>query len=687
MARRPRARRRERRQRGSKLLRRLGLSLVIALPLLYFAFTQVFFDPFEGSQPSFAVLVPRDVDLWARRERLDSDLVDLRPRMWDRLLATPAYKTLAATAWWQEQAWPKEFDAVLAQLSQATAGAPLDPVADLLGREVAMVGRLPAEEGGAPRLAVMLRISGKAKLAVETLDYDAGLSKAFPGATQETVQDPDVPGVSWRRLELPAEIAPGADGAWFYARRLDLLLVSRDEGLVRDVLRQVEAGEETSLGLSRLYDDDLPEPQGLAEDRLSLEFLVDVKPLLPKAPAAAGDDAHSRDALANALDKLVDVHLLGETVGRFELDDRLSLALSSDVDDAAAALPGAGLVGAPVFAARDRLRDVLGLLPADTTAALTMNVELRALLETLVASLGPDETRLLNDTIRDVARYSPTFKVDSLPGLLGYLDRTLGDEVTVALRPSDHAIESGLQPLPSLVFLFRVQDLSLWTALDDAAVRGYKALGLDPDRMKRLDEGVGERKWLGVSGLPMEEISYIVLDGETAVVGTDADFVREIVAVYTNQRSSVAGKPEVRQLVDSLGEREPANLCAWGDAEMLLRVLDPYAEYVADLDTVIDLGVLRTQKSRELLETPRYREWKEREAEMPEDVKTAFEATLDEQVKAVDDRRRQEEIPRLATAWRERRQWLKLFKQFVVAVRLGQHDASLRVQATTVLGR
>ena len=174
--------------------------------------------------------------------------------------------------------------------------------------------------------------------------------------------------------------------------------------------------------------------------------------------------------------------LVGESVGRLELDDRLVLRLHADLDDATAGAPTAGIRGANSFNLRERLRDVLGLLPADTSAVITLNAELRPLLETLVEALGPDEVKLLNDTIRDVSRYSPAFKVDSLPALLAHLDRTLGDELTVALRPVDHAIPPGNQPLPALAFLLRVQDAAAWGALDNAVVAGYKALGLDPER-------------------------------------------------------------------------------------------------------------------------------------------------------------------------------------------------------------
>jgi len=681
----PAPRRRERRQRGSRLWRRLGLGLVIALPLLYFAFTKVFFDPFEGEQPMFAELVPRDVQVYARRERLDSDLDGLRPVLWDRLRATPAFRTVEQTAWWQGLQWPRDLDALLGVLEQSASGAPLDPVADLLGREVALVGRL-SDTPGMPHVAALLRLSGRAKLAVELLDFDAGLQKALPGAVLSEVDDPDDPGQSWRRLELPAEVAPGAAGTWFYARRLDLLVVSRDETLVRDVLRQVDAGADSSLGLSRLYHEELPPASGAPDARLSLEFLLDPQPLITQW-LGEEPEGRSPDALDNALRRLVDPRLVGETVGRLELDERVVLRLSADLDDAAAGAPTAGLAGAPSFGVRERLGDVLALLPSDVSAVVTLNAELRPLLETILEALGPDETKLLNDTLRDMSRYSPAFKVDSLPALVAFLDRTLGDEVTLALRPLDHEVPPGSQPVPTLAFLFRVQDAAAWAALDGAVVSGYKALGLDPSRMKQLDEGVGVRKWLGVSGLPMEEFSYVLLDGELAVVATDADLVREIVSVYTSQRSSAATKAETRALLDAIGPQARANLAGWGDVEALLRILQPYGPWLADAATLLDLGVVRLEQGRELLATPDFRKWQAAEADMPKDVRQRFEADLDARVQAVERRRVEDEVPRLAAAWWDARQWLRLFRRAAFGLRLGEHDAELVLAVDSAAAR
>lgn len=658
------------------------MGAVIALPLLYFAFTKVFYDPFEGRQPPFPVLVPRDVQVYARRERLDTDLADLRPVLWDRLRGTPAFRELERGPWWQALSWPRDLEALLARAAEGLAGAPLDPVADLLGEELALAGRLA---DGVPQLAALLRISGRAKLALELLDFDSGLQKALPGATLLEIEDPDVPGQSWKRLDIPAELLPDASGAWFFARRLDLLVVSRHEALVRDVLRQAESGEETSLGLSRLYHEELPAPAGAPDARLSLEFLLDARPLVDQwlGPPAA---ERSPDALDNALRRLLDPRLVGETVGRLELDDRLLLRLSADLDDAAAGAPTAGLSGAPSFAIRERLSDVLGLLPADVSAVVTLNAELRPLLETLVEALGPDELKLLNDTLRDMSRYSPAFKVDSLPSLVAFLDRTLGDEVTVALRPLDHEVPPGSQPLPTLAFLFRVQDAAAWNALDAAVVAGYKALGLDPARMKQLDEGVGVRKWLGVSNLPMEEFSYVLLDGELGVVGTDLDIVREIVAVYASQRSSAATRAETRALLDAIGPQARANLAGFGDVESLLRILQPYGPWLAEAATLLDLGVVRLEQGRELLATPAYRQWKS-EADMPEETRKRYVSDLDARVRDVERRRVEEQVPQLAEAWWQARQGLRLLRRGAFGLRLGQHDAELALALDLVTGR
>ena len=262
------ATRRERRQRSSRLLSRTGIVLAIALPLLYFAFTKLLFNPFEDSQPPFPVLVPRDVEVFLHRERLDSDFDAFpRPRLYERLVRSHEWKELQQTGWFKGLGWPTQLEATFGEIEQGAEQVPLDPLADLLGREVAVVGRWePAaaggDEGGGEgrgegggdggvgggagpklRVAALMRISDWTKLQVEALDFDLVLHRALPEAVRTTVEDPDSPGVSWRRLELPGQ------EPIFYARELDLLVAGQDETLVRDVLRIVAtpASRESSL--------------------------------------------------------------------------------------------------------------------------------------------------------------------------------------------------------------------------------------------------------------------------------------------------------------------------------------------------------------------------------------------------------------------------------------------------------
>lgn len=676
--------RRERRRASSRHLSRLAIGLALLVPLLYFAFTKLFFNPFEDSQPPFPVLVPRDVGLFLHRERLDSDVDSFpRPRLYERLVRTREWKELQQTEWFKGLEWPARLESLFEDIEQQVAQAPLDPMGDLLGREVAVVGRWDTS-GGDPtlRVAALLRISRWAKLCVETLDFDFALRRALPDAVRTTVDDPDVPGVAWHRLEQPGS------PPLFYARELDLLVVGQDETLVRDVLRMVAVpgSREASLGLTRLYLENLAPPadQDPAE-RLSLEVAFDPKPLLPAPIAPEALVAPGPDAVVNLARRLLDPSILRTAVARLEADNSLSLRAHAELDAELAAARHTGLLGTDSFRARERLGEAFARLPNDVSAVVTANVELKPLLGALAASLDPDFLQLLDGTLKDLARYSPGFNVDDLPKLIDYLDRTLTGEITIAIRPLDHAIPAGSQPLPLLAFAAKLKDADRWRKLDEAIVRGNKALGIDREKMFKQNEGVGERKWLGLpEGLPIQEVSYIVLDGTTAVVTTDDDLTREIVLAYANSRDSLGSEPEAKALLERLGDAR-ANLAAWGSAEALLDIMSPYAEYIAERDTVLDFGPLRLQKKAELLKGE-FREWLGKEDQMPDDEKAKLDARLDALVGEAEAQRVGQQVPVLAAQWRQKRQWLKLFDAAVIAVRLGERDADLSVQATTVMG-
>jgi len=661
----------------------VGVVTLVLGVLLYFAFTQFFFDPFEGTQDRFEVLVPSDVDLFVLRERLDSDLITFpMPQLFERLKRTPEWRELIATDWWKGLEFPAAVESFAEEARAALRDAPLDPIADVVGTEVALVGRLPGRGLGEAQFALMARLSTKGKVAIEGLDIDDVREEALPGSTMAEVTDPDFPGLAYRRLDIPEQ------GAWFYARELDLLVIGRSEVLVRDVLRIVLVQSETSLGLSRLYAGHLPKPGGLPEERLSLPFLVDMRQLLARTESDEDLTEESPHALADALAKLIDLTLFERMVGRVELDTGLSILLHADLDDKRAETERAGLLGTRAFRADERMRDALALVPADTNLIATFNCDLDALMMTFTESFADDVLQLLNRSIKDIGKYSPNWRVENLRGpngLIRQLDRALGDEVTIAVRPADHAFSLGSQPLPAMAFFFRIRSLDTWNEIDDALVRGRSALGLDKDDLWQQDEGVGWRRWVKLPpGFPMEEIAWIVLDRETLVVTTDLDFSREIVSVYASSLSSLGTRPEARNAVEALGQT-PANVALWGSAPRVLELLEPFGEWLAVESTAVDRVAARLTQRNHLIAS-NYAEYKGREDEMPEGQREQLEARLDNLMSAMEAQRRDQAVPAAAQAWREARQWLNLFGSVSAALRFGEHDADLVIHAGTALG-
>lgn len=724
MARRPRRRRAPRAQRrrgGHRLLKWLVIGLVIAVPLAYFAFTVAFFDPREESEGPFQELVPREVDLFVRRRRLDSDFATFPvPRLVDRLLRNREFQDLAESAWWQGLEWPDELEALADELARVSADAPLDPLADLLGREVVLVGRHGSEaDDGQGDYALMARISDKAKFAIEALDIGFLRSRSLPDAELETRRSDELPGVEYRRLALPGE------DPVFYSRRNDLLVASFDEALLIDVLGGVYGDRERSLGKSRLYEGGLPAQQRDPSELMSAEVVLDARDLLARVleggtPGDLGDDAGGaeephEDAVINLLGALFDPAILQQVAARVEVDGGdVSVAMHAELKATLGAEPH-GLRDTSSFNVAERMEFVTSLLPTDVSAGITLNGETRPILRALANSFSDDVRALINDLIKGLARDSPGWRIDSIDGLIGFLDRALGSEVTLAIRPIDHTVPRGSQPLPAMVLMVPVRDERLWEELTQAVIYGFRSLGIDPDNMYRQDEGVGDRIWLGLAkGLAVEEVAFISMDVKSEnraardvvgnrrllVLGTDDDFVREIVAVNFGGRPPLRDTPQAQAWIGTrkrdgsvdrpgLFAGRRANMLAWGDMTDVKGMILEYADYIADEATYVDLGEYRRQE-REALLRSRYPEYATsrggtEEVEIPDEISFEIESRLDQLVAARERQWLDEEIPAFADEWSRKWAWLDLMRHVSLSLNYRATEANLRLDVETLL--
>lgn len=678
-----RRRRRSSRRAGSSWRKWLGIALLIVVPLGYFLFTRNVYDPFEAPQPNFQALVPRDVDLYVRRLQLGSDMAAFpKPRVLARLEVHDAYEAMTATRWWQELGWPDEVAELTRAFADAFAGSGLDPLADVLGNEVALVGRLPPTGRGA--YALLARLSSKGKLAVALAIAFGGsqtlLAKVAPQARLRELADANDPSVRYLRIDLPD--APPI----YFARVSDLLVLGQEEALVADVVRTAHGRPETSLGATRLYSGSLPPATGVAATRFSAETMLDVGTLLRYVEAHQDMAERSDDALVNLARELVDPLLFDEMVGRVELDEQAWVRGHGELDPERVESRRTGLLGTDTFEVLPRLQWAMDLVPTDTSALLTMNVDVRRFLQTLHGALDPDLVELVNSMIRDMGRRSPAFQVRDLEELYAFLDRAFSGEVTLAMRPFYHEIPEGSQPLPLLAFLLPLRNVEKWEELEQAVLNGYQALGLSKDGMwKGRETDIGQPKWFDLAGVSVEEVAYIVLEGKLLVVATSKLLLDEIVKIYTKGQLSLWSEPRARGLAEA-STVDRANLAVWAASEKVRRVLDPYAEWLADVDTVFDWGPLREQTKEDVVAELHPQHARAPDA-LPEDVEVEVEAEVDRRLEVLDRERRQTTIPELAAAFREGLSWMGLFEEGLGVLRLGERTADIELRAQTVLGR
>ncbi|GJM22047.1 MAG: hypothetical protein DHS20C15_19620 [Planctomycetota bacterium] len=687
-----RRRRVKRRKSGSKRgfisLPRLLVVLLLVVALGYFAFTKLFFDPTEEPHGRFDQLVPRDVEVFVHREALASDFngwPDLR--LQEAFRVSAAWKSFAKSQLWQEQTWPAEVQAGLDELDAALRDVPFDLLDDVLGREAVVVARqLESPE----TYALMARLSNRGKLAVSgALRFDGTLSESVPGLTIEERSNPERPGLTYSRL-----VTPEGDEL-FLKRDRDLLVLSRDELLLHEILGNVLDGGARSLALERLYAQHLPAASGAPDERFSTSFVVELGELVRVFEWQPNMLDPDRDLLADIWPTLLEPAILQRGLGRLEVTpDQLSLQLHADVDPEKTRASKGGLAGTQDFRVPERLNDLLRLMPYDTAGVITANVRLEDLLTTLLQNLDPATKSLIENKVKRVSALLPSSSVRSLASLVSELGRAFGDQLTIAVRRPDHEQLPGAQPLPLLAFLLPIDSMNAWKGVEDAVLTGGAEIGFDMSNSMQLDMGSDLLKWLAVVGLPFEEFAYITLDGELAVISTDRRFAEEIVGAYIGSVGvrSLQGEAKVRKLLERIPETQygPArgNLALWFDRAAMWELIAPYADYVADLASVLDQATLRASERTRLLNADAaFRQWSRRPDTLPPEVEAQLDERLDAIMAEAQRERREVTIPKLAAAWSDGWAWRDLVSQVVASLRLGERDMDLTLLVETALKR
>ena len=257
-----------------KKVKRFFLVLVFLVPLLYFAFTVLFFSPFEEPFGPVEYVIPRDVDFFLSKSELTDDFADFpRPRFYVDLKVNREWREFSESSLFKDITGGRDPDERISEIQDALRDVPVDPLADVLGRQVAVAGTFDFDSDEMPlSYLVFFRGSWKAKLFYELLTWDILRGLAPDPLISESRVDFDPRG--FIALNLPD------DRTFFLKRSADLIVVGNDQALMEQVAELVSLGKDSidsidlSLGGSDAYREKI---MGVShEDRDLIDFHVNL---------------------------------------------------------------------------------------------------------------------------------------------------------------------------------------------------------------------------------------------------------------------------------------------------------------------------------------------------------------------------------------------------------------------------
>jgi hypothetical protein len=223
--------------RKKRLFKILGVSVgALVIFLLLFAAAFVF-NPFEGSLADIRGVVPRRIDFFLRKPDLAGDFAEFpEPLFFDRLSQSPAWRELRAQPAFRRIAGDGGVEHAIRQAEEVQrqlAGAHLDLLGDVAGREVLLAGRYRGGTAEDAAWCAYARVSWKIRAAWGLAAYGFVIDRA---REQGIV-------LTWEEDLLRIE-PDGAPQPLYAARAYDCVMFGNDRELV------VES-RDLALGVSR----------------------------------------------------------------------------------------------------------------------------------------------------------------------------------------------------------------------------------------------------------------------------------------------------------------------------------------------------------------------------------------------------------------------------------------------------
>lgn len=666
----------------SRLLRILGVLLLLFLFVGYFTFSTFFFDPFEsGIGVDVSGLVDRKVDFFVARANL-SEVFDEFPHLAveGSVRAQPAWEAFSGSPEQQQLVTALDYERLVAEIERRAADLPMGlEVLDVFGGgDLAIAGYFRGSRIEDAQWAVYGNLSTAGKLAIEALHY------------------PGLLGLAEQGIEVVSTDAYLTLSGTQIAKPLHLTRV-RDIGIVSNTPSMLEAAHafeaknfEDSFLLGATYHDRIQlAPHNAGGDEL--EVFVNTSKLLETLKVSGKwPDGSSQDFLPAFVARFFQLGFVNQVAGVLGIDEGVTLDLHGEISTELLDQLQNRTYRRRAISEEDLLDGFAKFAPADTSLLAYMKCDVGDLLEQFFASIEPAARELVEDVVPQTGRYR------SLQQMIRELDDVLMDRCLLVIRPNDYPEEDGQAPhnqvpVPAMSLVTWIKDGGGGDEKIDAMV---KAIGGLAARIGMAGAEAGSSGFYSytVEGLQIYELWFPALDG----TGHVCTMVTKNLCILSNHFKMpnhlhktwtqggdlgyprLSERPDFSALVKST--QKGANLALWFNPRSAAPFLRERAERSAADSIVIDWTFQRQlHEDKVLRDTFGGRKARE----LSEIEKTEFDRLVDAALEEVQRNVTEQQLPLLMAQYERLITYTEASTGMLLTLALNpdQFDLALRVMA------
>jgi hypothetical protein len=652
-------------------------------------FTQFFFSPFEEPFSRIDYVVPRDVDLFFSKANLKEDFFEFPiPWFYKELEINRKWRAFTKTEYFEEMNQNLDLGRVVDEIRTAVADIPfLDPLEDVVGRELAVAANLRSEETGPSELPftflVFIRGTWKAKLAYELFNRDFLRGMAGDPLLENSR--------TFNNSHGYTTLVMGDERQFFMRRCQDLILFGDDEALMQqvcDLINQDMASLDLSIGGSYAWDEkvsSVPRP-----DSAYLDFHTNVKRIFNRVDIDEAWKANEIDFSVMTAVDIFDPDFMKDITGTIRLGSFLDLDAKVEFDTELVSKSETGFFNLESVPIKEKLDFLAKLLPADAFFAGCAKMDLEPLLKIMDRNLDPELKKIILDLIREGRRYNRQWDITGMWDFIERLDATFHDMVYVGLRPRDvdKPIVKGIQPIPILALVLEIKNMDHYKNLEKTVVEmqynNRQSFGMW--QYKELYRGCRLKGINTTASDDIEQIAYTVLDDRYFILTTSSAFLEDMLDARATPSSSLKNAPKYRPASEFI--RGHGNLACFLETEGLNGALHNYAVYWADQISYVDSVELAEErkKIRDQIIRREYPQYAGRE-ELPPRAEKGVEKKVDDAMNKFNKDLEEETIPRLTEEFRKELAWIDLLDSLILVVNINRTDLDLGLRLSSLFSQ